>query len=449
MKIIKHMLIITTCFITAISSGAPEQGKAPVSFENERWNATPNDINNLMKSAQNLINANYSMEIKTLDELSTDPEQNPVLYYSGHYNFSFSPEQRAKLRKFMLDGGMMIFNTGLGSAPFYRSASKELSLIFPESPLQRLSADHPLFHAYYDVDHVKYSPGVYKTGFKGDEPWIDGVTLNCRTVAIISRFCLAVGWDGGEVRNEYAAYYPESAQKLGVNIFSYATATRAWSKASAAKMKFVDKEETTTDKMCMVQVIYDGEWKTRHAGLSLLLKTFNQKTEIPVKFGLRDLRLSDPKIFDAPLLYITGHENFRLNKSEKELLQKYLLNGGFLLAEACCGRRGFDMAFKEEMRSIMPQNPLKTIPMTSSIFEQPNKIVTCGVTPALANQLGGSTAAKPNLQGIEVNGRYVVVYSPFGMAGGWEVSQSPYAFGYNDTSALALGQNILLYAVTQ
>jgi hypothetical protein len=35
------------------------------------------------------------------------------------------------------------------------------------------------------------------------------------------------------------------------------------------------------------------------------------------------------------------------------------------------------------------------------------------------------------------------------MAGGWEVSQSPYAFGYNDTSALALGQNILLYAVTQ
>jgi hypothetical protein len=35
------------------------------------------------------------------------------------------------------------------------------------------------------------------------------------------------------------------------------------------------------------------------------------------------------------------------------------------------------------------------------------------------------------------------------MAGGWEVSQSPYAMGYDERSAIALGQNILMYAVTQ
>lgn len=449
MKTAGYKIVLIACLVTGLNIGARAQEAAAKGPENERWNSTPNDINNLMKSAQNLINANYSMEIKTLDELSPDPEQNPVLYYSGHYNYSFTPEQRKKLRKFMLDGGMMFFNTGLGSLPFYKSTVKELSLIFPETQLQRLSADHPLFHSYYDVDHVQYSQGVYKTGFKGDEPWMDGITINCRTMAIVSRFCLAVGWDGGDVRPDYAAYMPESAQKLGVNIFSYATATRAWAKSSAAKMKFVDKEETSTDKMCMVQVVYDGEWKTRHAGLSVLMKTFNQKTEIPVKFGLRDTRLSDPKIFDAPLLYITGHENFRLNKQEKELLQKYLLNGGFLLAEACCGRKGFDMAFREEMRSVLPQNPMKPIPESSSIYTQPNNVQTVGVTPALANQLGGASAAKPNLQGIEVNGRYAVVYSPFGMAGGWEVSQSPYAWGYDERSAIALGQNILMYAVTQ
>jgi len=166
MKTAKVILTVIACCLAGSISFAQAPAIAPA-LENERWNATPNDINNLMKSAQNLINANYSMEIKTLDEINPDPEQNPVLYYSGHYNFSFSQEQRAKLRKFMLDGGMMIFNTGLGSAPYYRSAAKELSLIFPEAPLQRLSADHPLFHSYYDVDHVKYSPGVYKTGFRG------------------------------------------------------------------------------------------------------------------------------------------------------------------------------------------------------------------------------------------------------------------------------------------
>jgi len=447
MKTAKYILIMFSCLVMGMGSEvraqAAKEAAKDGTRENERWNATPNDINNLLKSAQNLINANYSMEVKTLDELSPDPEQNPVIYYSGHYNYTFTPEQRAKLRKFMLDGGMMLFNTGLGSAPFYRSTIKELGLIFPEVQVQRLSSDHPVFHSYYDVDRVQYSQGVYKTGFRGDEPWMDGVTINCRTVAVISRFCMAVGWDGGEVRGEYAAYMPESAQKLGINIFSYATATRAWAKASASKMKFVDKEEPSTDKMCMAQVMYDGEWRTRHAGLSVLMRTFNQKTEIPVKFGLRELKLSDPKIFDSPLLYITGHENFRLNKQEKELLQKYLLNGGFLFAEACCGRRGFDLAFKEEIKTVLPQYPLKPIPPNSSVFEVPNNVQTVGVTPALANQLGGSGSAKPNLQGIEVNGRFVVVYSPFGMAGGWEVSQSPYAMGYDERSAIALGQNIL------
>jgi hypothetical protein len=35
------------------------------------------------------------------------------------------------------------------------------------------------------------------------------------------------------------------------------------------------------------------------------------------------------------------------------------------------------------------------------------------------------------------------------MAGGWEMSQSPYARGYNDVGAIKLGQNILMLAVTQ
>ena len=38
---------------------------------------------------------------------------------------------------------------------------------------------------------------------------------------------------------------------------------------------------------------------------------------------------------------------------------------------------------------------------------------------------------------------------PLGLAGGWEMSQSPYARGYNAVGAVKLGQNILMYAVTQ
>ena len=396
------------------------------------WAATPNDLNNLMKKMKSMVSVDYVMEIKTLGEVDPNPESNPILFRSGHYRFEFSQGEREKLRKYMMDGGMLVLNTGLGSQPFYDSAVKELA---------------PIFHSYYDMDRVRYRPGVYKSGFKGNEPWFDGITINCRTMAVISRWCMAVGWEENE-NDDYQAYESEDAHKIGANLFAYSTAQRAWAKQSAGAMKFVDSDDRSTDRMSMVQVIYDGEWKTRHVGLSVLLQSFNAKTDVPVKFGLKEMRLSDPAIFDAPLLYITGHENFRLRRDEATTLREYLLNGGFLFAEACCGRKGFDLAFKNQMQQILPEYPFVKVGSTAGLLNLPNPIKQVTVTPALAAHLGTATPA-PLLEAIEIDGHVAVIYSPFGLAGGWEMSQNPYAHGLDDSSAIQLGQNILMYAVTQ
>jgi len=411
------------------------------------WNATPNDVNNLLKSMGERVNANYSMQIKTLAEVSTDPEQNPVLYRTGHYNFRYAPAERQKLREYLLAGGMIIFNTGLGSAPFYRSAVRELKEILPEQPVQRLTSDHPIFHSYYDIDRVRYMPAVHKAGYAGNEPWIDGVEINCRVVALVSRWGMAVGWEG-DVKEEHQAYDAESAYRLGMNIISYASAMRAWAKNTAQSMRFVDKGEVTGDNLSVVQVMYDGIWKTRHAGLSVLLQTFNQRTGVPVKFGLKEMRLSDPRIFDAPLLYMTGHEHFELGGQELASLRRYLENGGCLFAESCCGRKGFDLAFRKVLRRVMPEHRLQRIRPGAAIFKDPNDIKMLGVTPTLAADMG-KAAVEPFLEGLEIEGHYAVIYSRFGLAGGWEMSQSPYARGYNEVEAIKLGQNILMYAVTQ
>ena len=110
-----------------------------------------------IKRAVLRVGGNFQMDIRTLGEVSTDPENNPILYRTGHYNFSYTTEERQKLREYLLNGGMIIYNTGLGSQPFYRSVVRELNQIFPEQPLQRLTSDHPIFHAYYDIDRVKYT----------------------------------------------------------------------------------------------------------------------------------------------------------------------------------------------------------------------------------------------------------------------------------------------------
>ena len=100
------------------------------------------------------------------------------------------------------------------------------------------------------------------------------------------------------------------------------------------------------------------------------------------------------------------------------------------------------------MAAIFPANPLKTIPAESAIFRNPNDVQRVGVTPLLQQDMGAAVIP-PRLEQVEVNGHSAVIYSPFGMAGGWEMSQSPYAKGYDDVSSQRLGQNILMYVVTQ
>ena len=120
-----------------------------------------------------------------------------------------------------------------------------------------------------------------------------------------------------------------------------------------------------------------------------------------------------------------------------------------LFAEACCGRRAFDLAFRQALLKAFPGQSMKPIPLNGSLFAIPNRISKLGVTPAMASHVGNRSTIEPALLGLEIEGHLAVIYSPYGMAGGWELAQNPYALGYEDAGAIALGENILMYGITQ
>ncbi len=411
------------------------------------WAVTPDDLSSLLDAVHERLGLDYGMAVRSLDELDPDPSRNPILFFTGHYHFVLSPDQRTLLRHFILNGGMLVFSAGLGSRPFYDSARRELRHIFPELPVQRLGPDHPLHHAYYDLDRVAVCRGVRDAGHDGDVAWLEGITLSCRTAAVVSRWGVAAGWQGREEEG-FRAYRSEDAVRLGVNLLSYGAAVRAWAKRASHAATFVDRGAARAGKMFMAQLIHGGEWKTRYAGLPILLHTFNRRTEVPVTLRVTEMHATSPQLFNVPLLYATGHESFVLDSAETESLRRYLTSGGFLFAEACCGRRGFDRAFREAMSRVLPGSRLEPIAPDAVVFRVPNRIELLGVTPPLADE-HRTMLIRPRLEGIRHDGNYVVIYSPYGLAGGWEMSQTPYARGYEDPEALKLGQNVLMYAITQ
>ncbi|MEM7391212.1 MAG: DUF4159 domain-containing protein, partial [Verrucomicrobiota bacterium] len=374
--------------------------------EKKRWAATPNDLNGLLDAIEDRLELRYRPGVKTVDEVSEDPARNPVLFITSHYHFVFTPEQRARLRRFMLSGGLIVFNAGLGSKPAYDSARRELLYIFPELPIQGLGEDHALFHAFYDFS-------------REDRPQLEGLTLSCRTAAVISPKGLAAGWANKSYEDykHHNAYDPETATRLGVNLFSYAMAARAWLKRASLTSAFADPSAAEAGKMFVAQVQHRGIWRTRHAALPFLLQTFNQRTEVPVKFRVRTVTLTEPDLFNAPMLYLTGHEPLLLDQEEMKGLRNYLKNGGFLFAEACCGRRSFDRSFRAVIQEVYPEGQLEKISADSQLFHQPNRVELLGATPSLGAKTK-SMLIPPRLEGVKTGAYYGVIYSPFGLAGG-------------------------------
>jgi hypothetical protein len=117
------------------------------------------------------------------------------------------------------------------------------------------------------------------------------------------------------------------------------------------------------------------------------------------------VRLDGEGVFDFPFCVMSGNESFSLSEKERNQVRKFLAQGGFLLASPGCSDEKWDRSFRQEIKVCFPDNALKRIPMTHPIFSIVNQI------PRLTDKHGRPVA----LEGLELNGRLVLVYSREGL----------------------------------
>jgi len=162
----------------------------------EDWARTPNDLKGLLESLSGELNVNFSSNTKTFGEVSVNPADNPVLYRSGYKPFTLTPEEIARLRQYILNGGTIVFNSLVGNPDAYASALQAARQILPERELYRLRMDHPVFRSFYTIDKVAYRDRMVKDGVVVDPyPFLEGVDVDNRTAILISRWDFALGWE--------------------------------------------------------------------------------------------------------------------------------------------------------------------------------------------------------------------------------------------------------------
>ena len=417
----------------------------------EDWATNPSDVDNLLRWMAKELKVNFSTTNIPANSVPANPVDVPILYRTGHLAFSFTPQMRQKLRAYVLAGGTVIFDACCGRREFAVSAMREMQALIPERPPARLSWDHPVYHSYYDIKNIRFRPAALKAGAQNDQPALIGVDVGCRTAIFFFRWDISCGWDNlaDDKHHKCLGYELQTSKMLGANLMAYITSERNAAIPLSKALAYLDASREQAGKFVIAQAKYDGLWRTRDAGLSMLLNTFHEKTQAPVRFQRSEVEFSSPRLFDAPFVYMTGHQEFHLKTPEAENLRRYLMRGGVLLAEACCGRASFNRSFRREIGRVLSGSKLELLPREHLIYRFPNKITGLQPRPALARELGAKGAIPPHLLGININGSLGVIYSPVGLACGWELAQCPYCRGVQANDSLALGVNMLSYILTQ
>lgn len=415
------------------------------------WATNPADAENLLRWMGQNLNVHFSSINMPEDQVPADPKAVPVLYRTGHDAFTFSPEVRERLRVYLLGGGTLIFDACCGRRAFVESALREMEQLIPERPPYRLTLDHPLYHSYFDIKDIGYRPSALKAGAVTNEPGDIGIDIGCRTAVFLFRWDVSCGWDNLEdsERHHCIGYDVKTSRQIGSNLMAYLTAERSAALPLSRALEFVDAEKGKSGKFVIAQAKYQGLWKTREAGLAMLLNSFHEQTRTPVQFAREEIALDSPRLFEVPFVYLTGHQDFQLTSAERANLRQYLVRGGLLLAESCCGREAFDRSFRAEMAKVLDGQKLERLPANHPLFLFPNNLQGVQPQPALAHRLASKGRIQPELLGLEMNGHTAVIYSPHGLSCGWELAQCPYCAGISSQDALALGVNILSYAVLQ
>ncbi|RBP45044.1 uncharacterized protein DUF4159 [Roseimicrobium gellanilyticum] len=168
------------------------------------------------------------------------------------------------------------------------------------------------------------------------------------------------------------------------------------------------------------------------------LSTAQKETSIATDRRFKAVKLSGEELFLFPFAIMTGEGDYTLAPKERENMKKYLTSGGFLLASAGCSNKEWDRAFRREMKTIFGAEALKKLPLDHAIFRTVYKVSDLGLKKSEGNG---------HLEGIEHNGKLVVVYSADGLNNTANAPGCCCCGGNEITNSLQLNVNILAYAL--
>lgn len=217
-----------------------------------------------------------------------------------------------------------------------------------------------------------------------------------------------------------------SIRSVCVFLILFAVANVSWS-------------QNLNDKFRIARLKYGGggDWYVGPTAIPNLLRFISNETDVETSFEEDVIELGNPRLFNFPFLFITGHGNIRFTDREVEILRKYLESGGFLHADDCYG---MDHSFRREMKRVIPESEFVELPFSHPIYHSHFRF------PNGLPKIHEHDGKPPQGLGLFIDERLVVFYTyETDLHDGWqdeEVHNNP---PEKRLAALRMGANIVIW----
>ena len=197
----------------------------------------PDSDLNLSYRLQQMTSLKCSPDGRILELTDPDLAAHPWIYIVEPGALRFTEEEVVALRKFLLNGGFLMFDDFWGESA-WENVEREMRRVFPERAFAELPLDHPIYSCVFQIKAKGQVPNVRTgeesqyTGITWEQHDGDSRTVHHRAIhddkgrMMVFAAHNTDNGDGWEREGEYEYYFKNFSERvaypLGINVVFYA-----------------------------------------------------------------------------------------------------------------------------------------------------------------------------------------------------------------------------------
>ncbi len=179
------------------------------------WYNNPSSVPNLLSFLKQETMIQPADDEKKVEIMDQELFSYSIIFMTGHGKITFSDDESARLKKYLLNGGFLYADDDYGMDKYFRAMMKK---VFPDKDLVELPFNHPLYHCHFTFD--KGVPKIHE--HDGGPPHAYGIFHEGRMMVYYTfNTNISDGWADPEVHKDPEAVRLQ-ALRMGVNIVVYA-----------------------------------------------------------------------------------------------------------------------------------------------------------------------------------------------------------------------------------